>query len=422
MLRRPVTVLGALALGVGTLTACGNPGSPQQAPSTAQIERALKDRAAAVLARSAERFLAGVDAERSTSAFRAEQRTVIANLTVLPVRSWGYTVDAAVTDRTAIRASSERYGAPTTIVRVTLSYALDRVDPEPDRHDQWLTFVRRDGRTLLAGDDDLAEAGGQSWRGPWEFGPLSSVRSVHALVLGQAGTDARLHELAADVDAAVPAVDAVWGPRWPRQIAVLVPSSSAELDALAGPSSAAAEVAAIAINSGTDPLSGAVRGQRLVVKPDALAGLSAVGRRIVITHELTHIATAAATSPSTPRWLVEGLAEYVANRGSGQPVHDAAAELRADVAGGRLPARLPPDADFTPDSGRAAQAYQESWLACRLIADRVGPAGLVRLYRMVATAIEPADAATSDALREVLHESVPQFTARWRAYLVEQLG
>ena len=69
-------------------------------------------------------------------------------------------------------------------------------------------------------------------------------------------------------------------------------------------------------------------------RPGALAALTPVGRRIVLTHEITHLATAAVTADITPRWLVEGFAEYVANLGTGQSVRVAAAELRTAVARG----------------------------------------------------------------------------------------
>ncbi|MDQ1722497.1 MAG: hypothetical protein QOI26_2231, partial [Pseudonocardiales bacterium] len=65
------------------------------------------------------------------------------------------------------------------------------------------------------------------------------------------------------------------------------------------------------------------------------------------------------------------------------------------------------------------QAYEKSWLACRLIADRVGQAGLVRFYRVVAKAAD-ANPATAVAigLRQVLHTDLATFTAAWRSYLV----
>jgi hypothetical protein len=144
------------------------------------------------------------------------------------------------------------------------------------------------------------------------------------------------------------------------------------------------------------------------------------GRRLLITHELTHIASRAVTSDQMPGWLVEGLAEYVGNLGSGLPVRRAAAELAAEVRAGTLPAALPTAAEFT--GGRLPQAYEKSWLACRLIADRAGEAGLVRFYRVVAAAARTdPDTAVATGLRQVLRTDVAAFTAAWRSYLVEQL-
>ena len=138
---------------------------------------------------------------------------------------------------------------------------------------------------------------------------------------------------------------------------------------------------------------GTVLGARIVLNPANLARLDAAGRRLVIGHELTHIASRAVTSDQMPTWLVEGLADYVGNLGSGLPVPATAAELAAEVRAGRVPAALPADAAFAGGS-RLPQAYEQSWLACRLIADRAGQAGLVRFYRAVARAAgtDPATA------------------------------
>ena len=74
------------------------------------------------------------------------------------------------------------------------------------------------------------------------------------------------------------------------------------------------------------------------------------------------------TDPTTPRWIVEGFAEYVANLGTGQPVPVAAAELRDEVAAGRTPSALPADTAFATTGDRLASVYEQAWLACRLIA------------------------------------------------------
>jgi hypothetical protein len=155
-----------------------------------------------------------------------------------------------------------------------------------------------------------------------------------------------------------------------------------------------------------------------VLNPGSLASLSAVGQGIVLRHEITHLATAASTSDTAPRWVVEGFAEYVANLTSGQPVPVAAAELRTAVDSGEIPSQLPSDSAFDDTSADvAAQAYEQAWLACRLIAARAGPAGLTRFYRLVGMADTPAAAAVSTALATVMRETPGQFTVQWRAYL-----
>jgi hypothetical protein len=274
---------------------------------------------------------------------------------------------------------------------------------------------------VAVADDGLADAGGDSWRGPWDFGTLALAHGSASLVLGH-GDRALLASIAADVDAAIPAVSAVWGTGWPRHVAVIVPSSAAELAAeVSEGSPVTTDLAAAAVADSQDPVTGAVLGQRLIVNPAALARLSPLGRRIVIRHEVTHIATARATSDATPRWLVEGFAEYVGNLGSGQPVGVAAAELGADVRAGTLPAALPAAAGFDT-AATSARAYEQAWLACRLIAVRTGPAGLVRFYRAVDADAGDGPAAVGAALRTVLHESLARFTADWRAYLRAELG
>jgi hypothetical protein len=274
---------------------------------------------------------------------------------------------------------------------------------------------------VIADDSALAAVGGASWRGPWDFGPLLVVRGAHALVVGHPQHRALLRPLAAAVSAAVPVVASVWSGGWAREVFVIVPASASERSADLGASGVeTAPVAAVAASDGVDPVSGKVLAPRLVVDPRRLAELSKVGLRILLQHEVTHLADAAATSESTPTWLVEGFAEYVGNLGSGQRVPFAASELAALVRQGRLPRTLPPAAEFAGTA--AAIAYQEAWLACRLIAARIGTAGLVQFYRTVGRSTAPPAAAADAALRRYLHEGTRLFVQQWRAYLQSELG
>jgi len=425
--RRPRTriLLLASALLLGVLTGCSSGPRPTGAPTLTEVRALLARHGAALLAHSAKRFLADVDTAAVSQAFRARQAAEFDNISDVPLQLWRYSATGADTDRTDLAAATRRYGAPALIVQVQLSYRLRGVDALPDRHDLWWTFVRRGGHVYLAGDDDLAKAGSVSWRGPWDFGPVVVARGASSLVLGHVANALQLTALADAVDAAIPAVDAVWGSDWNQHVAVLVPSGAKEFGALTGSATGYRDMDAVAITSGIDAASGRPYGQRLVMDPAALGTLSKTGRKIIVRHELTHLATAAATSRTTPRWLVEGFAEFVAERGTGQPVTKAAAELRAELAGGTVPSALPADSAFNPGgtaSANLAAVYEQAWLACKLIAWRAGVDGLVRFYQEVGRAVLPADYAVKLALRDVLHETLHAFTAQWRTYLTAQLG
>lgn len=381
----------------------------------------LARHAAALREGSTARFLADVDTARADAPFRSRQAALVDNISDVPLASWRYALAAPVTEPGVAAQAAKRYGAPATVVRVTLSFELAGVDTIPDRHDLWWSFIRRGGRVLLAGDDDVAQAGGVSWRGPWDFGPVVVAKGRHSLVLGHIENSTRLAAFADAVDGAVPVVRRVWGPSSPAAVAIYAPATEAEFGALVG-GTTRTDVAAEAISSGTDPATQRPYGQRLVLDPTADARLSGVGARIVAAHEITHLATAAVTGENAPRWVVEGFAEYVGELAGGQPVRVAAAELRADVAAGRLPTSLPADAAFAAGAAGQPQAYEEAWLACRLIATKAGDGGLVRFYRLAAApGVAPSDAVAA-ALRAVLHVSVAAFTAQWRSYVETELS
>jgi hypothetical protein len=424
--RRPAAfaagVLAFAVLGGSLVTGCSSSTPDRSAPTLAEVRALLARHGAAVMQRDRDAFLADVDAAGPAADYRVRQQQMFANLAPVPLAGWSYHLEARSDARVVEAAAGRKFGSAAVIARVSLRYTLRGVDRIPTSHDLWLTFVREDGAVVLAADDSLARAGGQSWRGPWDFGPLRVARGEHSLVIGHPSNAETVAAVRATVDAAVPAVTSVWGPDWSQDVAVLVPESDEELLAEAGESAdAALTVAAAAVSDGQDPLTGAVYGQRLIVNSAALARLSDVGRQIVIRHEIAHIASAAATSAATPTWLIEGFADYVGNLDSGQSVPTTAAELAADVRHGRAPEALPSPAAFSTP-GQSAQAYEGAWLACRLIAERAGQDGLVRFYRLVGSSPELTDLAVAAALRRVLHISTATFVAQWRTYVEAQLG
>ncbi|MEU7987850.1 hypothetical protein AB0B56_23550 [Streptosporangium canum] len=259
--------------------------------------------------------------------------------------------------------------------------------------------VRRGRRAVLTGMLALMSAGltagagplPQETRGLWP-GAATVVRGEHSVVVGHRVPLADLRDLASRADRARRTVGRIWGPVRP---VILFPATDAEAAALAGAGS-------------TGGLAAMATADRVIVLPSGYARLSAIGRDVVITHELTHVATGATRGGRVPMWLSEGFADYVGYRDAGIGVREAAAELAAEVRAGTLPARLPGAADFAPGAPRLAQAYEEAWLACRYIAERFGEKALVRLY--------------GSDVGSALGLSPAELTAAWRDHLRRELG
>jgi len=368
-----------------------------------------------------------LDVAAAADGYRNQERAAFTALAGVPLSVWRYVLLAPVTDPTVLQPAASRLAGRVVVLHVQLQYGFQRVDPLPTAKDEWLTAVHRPAGWRLAADTDTEAGGGASWHGPWDFGRLLVSTGPHTLVLAHPAHRADLAIFGQLVERSVPVVTSVWGSGWNDQVCVLVPDSTAEFQAVTGDGADSHDIAAVAVadSRSPDPAANpkqAVLGARIVLNPVNLSRLDAAGRRLVIQHELTHVATRAVTDDQMPDWLIEGFADYVGNLGSGRTAPDAAPELTSDVRAGRLPAALPSAADF--DSGnRLPQLYEEAWLACRLIAERIGQRGLVRFYTTVARATDqnPATALAS-ALRALLRTSLPAFTADWREYLRIQLG
>ncbi len=421
-----IAALAALAVTGVQHARGGSSGSANSAAASSDpagvtaVLTVLHRHAGALLGRDAPAWAADLDDSPAAAGYAGRQRQVFANLAQVPLETWRYVLVAPVTDPTVLAPAAARLGAPVVIVHVELQYALSAVDPAPTGKQLWLTGVRRGGSWKLAADDDAALSGGASWRGPWDFGQLLARRGPHTLVLAHPAHRQELPVFVALVEQARPLVTRVWGSDWNDRIAVLIPDTAQEFAAVTGDQADSSDLAAVAV---ADQVSddGTVLGSRIVLNPGNLTQLDDAGRRLVIGHELTHVATRGVTSDAMPTWLIEGLADYVGNLDSHRPATAIAAELAADVRAGRVPAALPAAADFAGGS-RLPQAYEQSWLACRLIAARAGQPGLVRFYRVVAAAArtDPATAVAA-GLRQVLHTDLAAFTAAWRSYLIGQL-
>ncbi len=401
--RRLASLLTAVAALVAGCGAGGGGASGPRATDTA-VRALLDARARAVTRHDRAAFLRTVDP--AAGAFRTEQAQAFTGLERLPLSTFAY--------RLRSTGAFPVTGPGRVAVDAELDWALRGYDTVPVTARAYLTLRRSGGRWYVASQTGGEPSGHHTDVQPWDLGPLSVVRGARSLVIGQ-GSAAGLAGYAALADRAVPAVDRGWPGRWAHRAVLVVPGSEAGFAALLGvPASAYTGTAAVT----TAELRGTGRApaDRVLVNPQAFAGLSALGRQVVVTHELTHVATRTATTSRTPLWLSEGFADWVAWNGTGRTARQIAPELAGDVRAGRVPAGLPSAADFGPGGGGVPQAYEDGWLACRLIAARWGTGALTALY--TAAGRDGADA----ALTARLGVGTARFTADWRAYLKEQLA
>ncbi|MER6447741.1 hypothetical protein [Streptomyces venezuelae] len=320
-------------------------------------------------------------AERDVRAAVADwSRMPPAELSGIPLEGWAYEVSAVRRDGAAATARAE------------LRYRLSGYDAAAAGAAREVRLSRDGGRWHVTGDRPAPGALPQLW----DQGPVAVVRGAHALVLGvgqQAGT---LSEIAAEADRAVPAADAAWPGPWPGRAVVLVPGSLERMAELLG--RPAAEYRGMgAVTTGRVGAAPAPA-DRVVVNPQGWGELSPAGRGVVLTHEVTHVATRAATTATTPQWLSEGFADWAAYRGTPATPEQAAPALARAVRRGEVPGELPRAEDFAfgGDPEALARAYEGAWLACRLIAGRWGEAALVDLYGRAGR--EPWPAAVRGAL------------------------
>src|SRR5690349_6020328 len=213
---------------------------------------------------------------------------------------------------------------------------------------------------------------------------LGDGRTVHLVGLGGARTEPLLTRIGTEMNDAANAVTAFWGPDWPHDIVIVAAGSDDEFGALAG---------------GGPDIAATTTAQRIMFAPGA-AAMSDAALRIVVRHELFHYASRARTAADAPRWLTEGVADFVGRPATPRPPN------------GAQMARIPTDAEMNgPDS---SQAYDRAWWFSRFVAATHGADALRALYLRACGPGHP-DAAT--AVRETFGADLPTVLAMWRQWM-----
>jgi hypothetical protein len=202
---------------------------------------------------------------------------------------------------------------------------------------------------------------------PVELQPTETVHCKEAVLTASAGTvtssscDGELAgRVAGLLDDSVSGAANILDISWSKRVDVVIPATDTELVSLVGP--AFADMAGIAIREGA--------GQRVVLNRVRAAALTPLELRVLLRHEITHVATRDQTSDSAPLWLVEGFADWVAFHGLGLSLRQAAPLLKPDVSA--LPT------DFS-GAGRDL-AYQQAYSIMVYLESKVGERGVVDFF------------------------------------------
>ncbi|MDV3128123.1 peptidase [Mycobacterium sp. 21AC1] len=223
-------------------------------------------------------------------------------------------------------------------------------------------------------------------------GPRTSVlpdgRTAQFLALGGSSSAALLEQVVAELPGASAAVTQFWGPDWPRDIVIVAAGSDDQFRALTG---------------GGGDIAATTTAQHIMFSPRA-AQMSPATLRIVLRHELFHYAARARTAADAPRWLTEGVADYVGRPPAALPGPTQAAAL----------ARLPTDADLDTPGAVRSQAYDRAWWFARYVADRYGAQTLRELYLKACGFGHPD---VPSAVRQTLGTDIDGVLTGWRHWL-----
>jgi hypothetical protein len=227
---------------------------------------------------------------------------------------------------------------------------------------------------------------------------LTDGRTVHLIGLGAAHTAPLLARIATEMNDAAQAVTAFWGPDWPRDVVIVAAGSDAEFGTLAG---------------GGPDIAATTTAERIMFAPGA-AAMSDASLRIVVRHELFHYASRADTAADAPRWLTEGVADFVGRPPEPRPQNAGAPGAAGPATSDPANWGLPTDADLSAAGPAGSLAYDRAWWFSRFVAEAYGTATLRALYLRACGPGHP-DAGT--AVRDTLHADLPTVLARWRQWM-----
>lgn len=382
----------------------GSTSAPPAAPDPARaaVEALLRRRAEAVVARDRAAFLRTTD-----EAHRALQVDWFRRMSRVPVESFRFELGTGQSGRSAT--------GPVYEADVDAWTRLRGFDPAPVWTTRHLRFAKERGAWRVT--QDRVDPS-QILSAPWEMPGIAIRRSGRVLLAADASSLAQAQGLVDELERARAFVDA----ETPRGLGHVVCLALSTEGALRAEGLNADELSRVgAVTAGVRGADFEVTEQRVIVAPSSLSADPA-WVRVMLRHELVHVALASYADTS-PTWLTEGIADYVAHRGE-QP----RLGWRAVIAARQHDMTMPPNGLFyRGDDGDNSTNYAVAWWSLEYLATIRGedePFRLLEAFR------RHRDSAGFDEMSELLRRryglTADQLAAhaaqlivdRWRGVLV----
>jgi hypothetical protein len=389
------------------------PGGQGSADPRVELRALLAKRAKAVLGHDRAAFLATVD--KRQKAFYQRQGTLFTAMRTVPFSAFDYEIERLEVPRITPLGyrHNEAYQA-----QVETRYRFEGQDDSPVLARDSFTFVKTRSGWRIAGPGDASLRRRDDVE-IWHGGPVETVRSARTLIVFHKGQGDLAGRLLQAADRAYAQVGAAWTGRWERKAVILVPRGQNEAEKLVGARDLS-QVAAVAHSSVESGEVGRVLGNRIVINTTNMVRSNPLGVQVVITHEMTHVATRTLGN-GVPLLLVEGFADYAALKPLSAFQRLATRQaLDARVDSGRFDGRLPSGPAFR--SRNASVAYDEGSTFCQWAAETHGSRKLQALYREFRGSDSPSPAELDRGFRRVLGISYRTAERRWAAWVRAQFS
>jgi hypothetical protein len=357
-------------------------GAPASSIDRPAIARLLAVRSAAFMSRDRSAFMSTV--AWGSEAFKKRQAVLFAAMKDVPLASYDLTARWERFGDLTRPADEARYPAAQAVaIPVTEErYAIRGFDDPPLEEDLFYTFVERRGKWSIAGDTSLNALGLETTRHLWDFGPVTTMKSRHFLLLthpcsASIGCARLPSDILTTAETALSRVDRYWKERWPHRIVILAPTTAAELHRMIQATFDVNKFVAFAYS--TEDVEHGLRfvGRRIILNWNTIAHRTTDSLLTILAHELTHVATRSASGPEMPTFVEEGFAEYVGYNADPSSL----SYLDSIVGAGRFDGKLPADYEFTTGTGRDIYlSYQKAESAVRFFIQRWGLQRFVDFY------------------------------------------